>query len=59
LPKDLDAGLVDFPARRADGTDIYLCWRLGETDITHWHGVNEGFLNRKTLPSTLSPHRPF
>ena len=48
LVKDLDAGLVDFPATR-DGQDVLLCWRLGESEIGFWHGVDEGFSGRKPL----------
>jgi hypothetical protein len=29
IPKDLELGLVDFPAR-ADEREIYLCWKMGE-----------------------------
>jgi hypothetical protein len=46
--KDLDAGLVDFPAIR-DGEDVLLCWRLGEDEIGYWHGLDEGFSGRKPL----------
>jgi hypothetical protein len=46
--KDLDAGLVDFPALR-DGEDVYLCWQLGEEDVAWWHGLEEGFRGRKPL----------
>jgi hypothetical protein len=49
LVKDLDEGLVDFPARRA-GEDVLLCWRLGEDEIGFWHGLEEGFSGRKPLP---------
>ncbi|TML13781.1 MAG: DUF2203 family protein [Actinobacteria bacterium] len=48
LVKDLDAGLVDFPATR-DGEEILLCWRLGEDEIGFWHGLEEGFSGRKPL----------
>ena len=48
LVKDLDDGLVDFPATR-DGEDILLCWRLGEDEIGFWHGLDEGFSGRKPL----------
>lgn len=49
--KDLDQGLVDFPARRpADGAVVLLCWRLGEDEILYWHGPEEGFAGRKPLP---------
>jgi hypothetical protein len=48
LVKDLDDGLVDFPASR-DGRDVLLCWRLGEDEIGFWHGLDEGFSGRKPL----------
>jgi hypothetical protein len=48
IVKDLDQGLVDFPALRA-GEEILLCWRLGEDEVAHWHGLEEGFAGRKQL----------
>jgi hypothetical protein len=49
LVKDLDEGLVDFPAQR-DGEEVLLCWRLGEEEIGFWHGLEEGFSGRRPLP---------
>src|SRR3954469_9721770 len=49
LVKDLDTGLVDFPARH-DGEEVLLCWQLGEDEIGFWHGADEGFAGRKRLP---------
>ncbi|GAC1410845.1 MAG: DUF2203 family protein [Candidatus Velthaea sp.] len=46
--KDLDLGLLDFPALR-DGKPIYLCWKAGEVNLAHWHGTDEGFSERKRL----------
>jgi hypothetical protein len=48
LIKDLDAGLVDFPALRRR-EQVLLCWRLGEDRIRYWHGPEEGFAGRKPL----------
>jgi hypothetical protein len=48
LIKDLDRGLLDFPALR-DGEEILLCWHVGEDEIRYWHGVEEGFAGRKPL----------
>jgi hypothetical protein len=49
LVKDLDRGLVDFPALRGD-EEVLLCWQVGEDEIAYWHGVDEGFAGRKSLP---------
>lgn len=49
LVKDLDDGLVDFPARRGD-EHVLLCWCLGEDAIEFWHGPDEGYSGRKPLP---------
>ena len=49
LVKDLDTGLVDFPALRG-GEEVVLCWRLGEDEIRYWHGLEEGSAGRKELP---------
>ena len=48
IVKDVDSGLVDFPALR-DGEEILLCWLLGEEQVAHWHGLEEGFAGRKRL----------
>ena len=48
LVKDLDQGLLDFPALR-EGEEILLCWRVGEPDIEYWHGLEEGFAGRKPV----------
>jgi hypothetical protein len=49
--KDLDRGLVDFPARHPEsGELVLLCWHLGEERVAHWHGLEEGFAGRKPLP---------
>jgi hypothetical protein len=46
--RDPDSGLVDFPARR-EGRTVYLCWRLGEERVEHWHDANSGFSGRRPL----------
>jgi len=49
--KDLDQGLVDFPAKHPrHGDTVLLCWHLGEDEVAHWHGLEEGFAGRKPLP---------
>src|ERR1700736_471882 len=46
--KDLDIGLLDFPAI-IDNQDVYLCWKLGEDRIRFYHRQDEGFAGRKPL----------
>ena len=46
--KDLDIGLIDFPTTY-HGNEVYLCWKLGESAIEYWHGVEEGFAGRKRI----------
>ena len=46
--KDLDIGLLDFPALFR-GQEVLLCWKLGESRIEWWHGLTEGFRGRKRI----------
>ena len=47
--KDVDTGLIDFPALRG-GETVLLCWRLGEDEIGWWHTLDGGFAGRRPLP---------
>ena len=47
--RDLDAGLVDFPARLDDGREYLLCWVLGEPAVQWWHWPDTGFAGRRPL----------
>ncbi len=46
--KDLDIGIVDFLST-FEGRDIFLCWRLGERNIKHWHEIDESFAQREEI----------
>jgi hypothetical protein len=46
--KDPFAGLVDFRSKM-DGREVYLCWRLDEPEVAHWHELNAGFTGRQKL----------
>ena len=46
--KGPDIGLVDFPGE-VDGHPVYLCWRLGESAVAHWHERDAGFADRRPL----------
>ena len=46
--KDPRVGLMDFNGE-VNGRAIYFCWRYGEGEIAHYHGLNEGFAGRKAI----------
>jgi hypothetical protein len=46
--RDLDRGLVDFPAQR-EGREVYLCWEEGEEQIGYWHDLDSGYGGRRPL----------
>lgn len=50
--KDYFSGLVDFPAMH-EGRPIYLCWKAGEEEVSHWHEIDAGFAGRRKLPLLL------
>lgn len=50
--KDLEIGLVDFPAE-LDDREIRLCWKVGEERVEFWHETTEGFSGRKPLSVTV------
>ena len=56
--KDLDTGLLDFPAILKN-EEVYLCWRLGEDRIRFYHRQDEGFSGRKPIdPEDAGPKHP-
>ncbi|MDQ3934177.1 MAG: DUF2203 domain-containing protein [Actinomycetota bacterium] len=46
--RDLDRGLVDFPAER-EGREVFLCWEEGEPEIGYWHDLDSGYGGRQPL----------
>jgi hypothetical protein len=46
--KDYHTGLIDFPCWM-DEHEVYLCWRLGEPEVAHWHEIDAGFAGRRRL----------
>lgn len=46
--KDVHLGLADLYHVR-DGRLVFLCWKRGETAITTWHHVDEGYADRQPL----------
>ena len=46
--KDLDRGLIDFPAI-IGGKEVFLCWEQDEEDIEFWHDLESGYGGRERL----------
>jgi hypothetical protein len=46
--KDMERGLVDFRTMR-EGREVYLCWKLGEENVSFWHELDTGFAGRQPL----------
>ena len=49
--KDWTLGVVDFPSI-ADGREVALCWQAGESEVAHWHEVDQESCRQplETLP---------
>ena len=48
MVKDLDRGLVDFYSLMGDRL-VFLCWQVDEPEVSHWHGLDEGFAGRHQI----------
>ncbi len=46
--RDPATGLVDFPAERG-GEPVFLCWRVEEDAVGHWHDRDSGYMGRQPL----------
>jgi hypothetical protein len=46
--KGFDEGLVDFRGR-LEQREVWLCWRLGESEVSHWHELDAGFQARQPI----------
>jgi hypothetical protein len=54
-PKGGVEGLVDFPSMMDDRL-VFLCWKLGEPEVLHWHELDAGFRGRQSLVAeSMSP----
>lgn len=50
--KGFDGGLVDFYSLRED-RPVFLCWRMGEERITHWHEIDAGAAGRQPVDDII------
>lgn len=55
LMKDVDMGLVDFYSLYK-GKIVYLCWKLGEAEISHWHEIGGGYGTRAPIEPQYLKH---
>jgi len=46
--KGFEGGLVDFRAQLEDRI-VCLCWRYGESSVSHWHELDAGYAGRQPL----------
>jgi hypothetical protein len=46
--KDLDTGLLDFYSLNGDRL-VFLCWKLGEAEVSHWHSLDSGYSDRQPI----------
>ena len=47
--KGIEQGLVDFPAIRDNGEEVYLCWKMDEDTIEFWHRIPDGIMGRQHI----------
>jgi hypothetical protein len=52
LVKDINTGLLDFPAER-NGQLVLLCWQYDEPSVLFWHDVDQGFAGRQRIDETF------
>lgn len=53
LLKGFEDGLVDFYGLR-EGRLVFLCWRLGEASVSHWHELDAGFAGRQAITADFA-----
>jgi hypothetical protein len=54
--KGFEEGLVDFYSKLG-GRDVFLCWKLGEPEVSHWHELDAGYAGRRPLSPELTQGR--
>ena len=49
IVKGIEEGLIDFPAIRKNGEEVFLCWKEGEEIISYWHTLDDGYKGRRPI----------
>jgi hypothetical protein len=52
-PKSAVEGLIDFPSKLEDRV-VFLCWKLGEPEVMHWHEIDAGFAGRQSIAAGVA-----
>jgi hypothetical protein len=47
--RDIEQGLIDFPAKTSAGRAYWLCWVVGEPEVAFWHWPEDGFAGRAPI----------
>lgn len=50
--KDARIGLLDFYGN-VEGKMVWLCWKYGEKEVSHYHALDEGYAARKELRQSI------
>lgn len=50
--KDARTGLLDFYGT-VDGKLVWLCWRYGESQVAHYHALEDGVAGRKPIAESM------
>ncbi len=53
--KDARQGLLDFYGT-VEGKLVWLCWKYGESEVAHFHALEEGFSARRPIAQSMK-HR--
>lgn len=48
--QDFERGVVTYPTLHA-GREAVLSWKLGEPEVSYWHGADQGLESRKPIRS--------
>ncbi len=46
--RDIQTGLIDFLSERG-GEPVWLCYRLGEKELSYYHELHSGYYSRKPI----------
>lgn len=50
--KDARNGLLDFYGT-VDGKLVYLCWKYGESEVAHYHALEDGYSARRPIAQSM------